>query len=229
MMKKSNYNSRFLFIDLLRGVTIILMIFFHLNFDLSYFQMTKIDILHDKFWFLLPRIIVFLFLFTVGMSLKVAHNDKIHWQPFVRRLVKIIFFALIISVFTYAFFHENWIYFGTLHAIALISVLSLPFLRYPRLGLAIAIVLFTTSIILKIDIPWFSLPHQSWDYIEPFPWLGASLLGMFAAHVGMHQTPIHENKLTIALSNLGRRSLVVYLLHQPILFSLVAIVHQIIT
>ena len=164
-MKTEKFKSRSQFIDVLRGFTIILMIFFHFCFDLYNFGFLKIDIIHEPFWYALPRFIVFLFLLAVGMSLTLTHEDKMNWRPFWKRFLKISAFALLISVVTYILFPENWIYFGTLHAIALISVLSLPFLKKPNLSLAIALLLFVPSIFFNKNIPWFSMPHESWDYI----------------------------------------------------------------
>lgn len=217
-MKTEKYNSRSKLVDVIRGFTIILMIFFHFSFDLNNFGFINVDIIRDPFWYALPRLIVFLFLFAVGMSLSLAHKDKIHWRPFWRRFFKILGFALLISVVTYFMFPENWIYFGTLHAIATISLLSLPFLKRPKLSLVVALLLFIPSIMFDKNIPWMTLPHQSWDYIAPFPWLGASLLGIFAVHKGLHLYSVPENKLVKSLNYLGRHSLTIYLTHQPILF-----------
>ena len=217
-MKSAKFNSRSHVIDAIRGLTIILMIIFHFSFDLSNFGFLKIDIIHEPFWYAFPRLIVFLFLFAVGISLTLAHNDKIHWKPFWKRFLKISAFAALISAVTYIMFPENWIYFGTLHAIALISIMSLPFIKRPNLSLVVALLLFIPSIFFDKNIPWFLMPHQSWDYIAPFPWIGASLLGIFAAHKGIHLIPITENRLVRSLNYLGRNSLFIYLVHQPILF-----------
>lgn len=215
--------SRSLLIDALRGFTIILMIFFHFSFDLQNFGFIHIDILHAPFWYFLPRLIVFLFLFAVGMSLTLAHAEQIHWKPFWKRLLKIAFFAVLISVVTYILFPDNWIYFGTLHAIALISIMTLPFLKRPKLSLLLALSLFLPSMILDKNLPWFSLPHQSWDYIAPFPWVGASLLGVFAVHRGLHRLSLPYNAFVKSLNYLGKHSLFIYLIHQPILFGSVYI------
>jgi uncharacterized membrane protein len=217
-MKIAKFNSRSRVIDAIRGLTIILMIFFHFSFDLYNFGFLKTDIIHEPFWYALPRVIVFLFIFAVGMSLTLAHQDKINWRPFWKRFLKISAFALLISLVTYNLFPDNWIYFGTLHAIALISVMSLPFLKKPKLSLLLALLLFIPSIFFDKNIPWFSLPHQSWDYIEPFPWVGASLLGVFAVHKKLHLQSIPDNRLVRSLNFLGKHSLFIYLVHQPILF-----------
>lgn len=220
-MKTAKFNSRSQFIDAVRGFTIILMIFFHLCFDLNNFGFLNLEIIHAPFWYALPRLIVFLFLFAAGMSLALAHQDQIHWKPFWRRFLKIGAFALLISVTTFFIFPDNWIYFGTLHAIALISLFSLPFLARPKLSLIFALLLFIPSIFFDKNLPWIQLAHQSWDYIAPFPWMGASLLGIFAVHKNVHSFKLSDSSLVKSMNYLGKHSLFIYLIHQPILFGFI--------
>lgn len=226
-MNNLNDKSRYPIIDFIRGFTIILMIFFHASFDLNHFGFIHVDIIHGKFWYFLPRLIVFLFFFAVGMSLKVVHGEKIRWKHFNQRLIKLIFFALLISVVTYFLFPDNWIYFGTLHSIALCSILSLPFLKHEKLALIVALALFIPSIFFDYNLPFFELPFSSFDYISPFPWVGAPLLGIFAVKKNFHLKTIPEHKLTKYLNYLGKNSLVIYLIHQPILFGIIALIFKI--
>ncbi|MBP9681978.1 MAG: DUF1624 domain-containing protein [Bacteriovorax sp.] len=228
-MKTKKFNSRSTILDEIRGFTILLMIFFHFCFDLNNFGFISIDIMRAPFWYALPRLIVFLFLFAVGMSLTLAHGEKIHWSAFNKRFGKIGALALLISIVTYILFPLNWIYFGTLHAIAIISLMLLPFLKFPKLSLGIALLLFIPSVFWDKNIPWFSLPHESWDYIAPFPWIGAGLLGIFATHKGWHLLKLpEENRIVRSLNYLGKHSLLIYLIHQPILFGLTALCRSLI-
>ena len=226
-MKSLNDKSRFPIVDFIRGFTIILMIFFHFSFDLNYFQFINVDILRGHFWYFLPRLIVFLFFFAVGMSLKIAHPTQIHWPNFNKRLGKLLFFSLLISIVTRIIFPENWIYFGTLHSIALCSILVLPFLNFPKTALITALALFIPSMIWDYNLPFIELPIQSFDYISPFPWVGAPLLGIFAVDHGFHRINIPENIFFKSLNYLGKHSLIIYLLHQPLLFGLVALIFKI--
>lgn len=223
-MNTIKQKSRFLFIDVLRGFTVILMIIFHFAFDLDYYGLVNIDIINHPFWYFFPRLIVFLFLLATGMSLKLVHHEGIQVVPFLRRLLLIVFWAAVISVATYFFFPDNWIYFGTLHAIAVISCLTLPFLHLPRLCILIALALFIPSIFFDRTLPWFELPLSSWDYISPFPWLGASLLGIFAVHNRLHHYNLKETWTVKFLKFLGTHSLFIYLIHQPILFGLLGLI-----
>jgi uncharacterized membrane protein len=218
-------DNRYLFLDLLRGFTVVLMFVFHFTFDLNHFEIIKIDMIASPFWYFLPRLIVFLFLFSSGMGLFIAHSKKIKWKAFNKRLLLISFWALVISVVTYYLYPDNWIYFGTLHAIAVISIVTLFFLNRPNISLGIALILFIPSIFFDYNLPWPDLPHSSWDYISPFPWMGASLLGVFAAHHGFfkwgEKLKGRHSKLIKSLNFLGQHSLIIYLIHQPVFFALI--------
>lgn len=218
---KTDKNTRSLLLDCIRGFTVILMIYFHFNFDLNFFGLQNIDIIHAPFWYALPRLIVFLFFFAVGSSLYFAHHKKINWNSLLKRQGILLLWSIAISAITYILYPENWIYFGTLHSIFTITFMSLPFLKFPKVSLLVAISLFLPSIIWDKTIPWIQLPHSSWDYISPFPWVGASLLGIFAASVGVYKLQIPSTKSTRALSYLGRHSLFIYITHQPILFGII--------
>jgi uncharacterized membrane protein len=217
-MNSNNDTFRFIFIDVLRGFTIILMIFFHFSFDLNLLGFIKVDIIHHPFWHFLPRLIVFLFFLAVGMSLALVHQDQIKWTSFLKRFIKLVFLAGLISLVTYFMFPENWIYFGTLHSIAIVSFLSLPFLKFPKTSLFVALMLFLPSMIWDKNLPWFEMVHPSFDYISPFPWVGACLLGIYAVSKNIHKFYCNQNsKIIKSLNFLGRHSLLIYLIHQPIL------------
>lgn len=204
------------------------MIYFHFSFDLNLLGFIHVDIINQPFWYFLPRLIVFLFFFAVGMSLTLAHRKQIKWNPFLKRLLKLVIFAGLISIVTYFVFPENWIYFGTLHSIAVISIMSLPFLKYPKTSLAIALLLFFPSIFLNKNLPWFEMAHPSFDYISPFPWVGASLMGIFSVSKNLHKIYCDPNNSLIkSLNFLGTHSLLIYLIHQPILLGLLYVIKSI--
>ena len=225
--QNSSSSERSLFLDTLRGFTVVLMIIFHFSFDLDHFGFVTFDIVHAPFWYFFPRLIVFLFLFAVGIALTLAHKNGIRWKPFGKRLLLLIFWAMVISAVTYYAFPDSWIYFGTLHAIAVVSVMSLPFLKRPTEAMIVGLCLFIPSIVYDQTLPWIQLPHSSWDYISPFPWVGASLLGIFAAHKGIHRLDFPNNKLVKSLNYLGKHSLFIYLIHQPILFGILMLVMKV--
>ena len=215
-------HNRWIIIDLIRGLAVLLMIIFHFSYDLKLFGHVKIDFQNDLEWWVFPRIIVFLFLFAMGLAMPITNNKPNFRNLFLKRLGKISTLALIISLGTYFIFPKRWIYFGTLHCIAVCSILAVPFLKRPIISLTVSILMLLPVFIFKFTYPWFSMEHQSMDYIPAIPWIAIVLLGIFSFHYNFHQIiHIKRNFLTNILEFLGKHSLKIYLIHQPILFGLV--------
>ena len=204
--------KRYPFIDQLRGLAVLLMIIFHTLYNLNLFS--HISIQRGFFWMIFPNIIVTLFMLTVGISLTLAHYPDIRPRPLMVRLLKISLGAALISLSTWLLFPHRWIYFGTLHNIVVCSLMALPFLRFPRIALGVGILL------PFLPLSWFHLPHPSMDYIPPFPWLAPTLWGIFLFHFRNGAfLKIHLSHGS-PLNFWGRNALLIYLIHQPLLYGL---------
>jgi uncharacterized membrane protein len=212
--------KRFPFIDFIRGFAVILMVYFHLAYDLTMFHYTDIDFLKDPFWFWLPRFIVFLFLLSVGVSIGLAHKNKLHVRAYLLRLAKIGTGAILISIGSYYAFPKNWIYFGTLHCIFFVTILVTPLRKHPVISLILAITILGLDLTLYA-IPFWEMRHPSLDYIPLFPWISVSLLGIFAYKIGIHKINLPCNVFVNFVNKLGRHAFKIYILHQPILYGLV--------
>lgn len=213
--------KRFPLIDQIRGFAIVLMIIFHFFYDLKVFGYNNINFSKDFFWFELPRVIVFLFLFTMGLSLPLVHEKAINWKKFWPRWIKIALGALVISIYTYFMFRRTWVYFGTLHCIALASLVSLPFIRIPRISAILGSIMLLLHLFFQITIPWFSLSHPSMDYIPLFPWIGCVFLGFGVWSYRLHELNPFKSPIFKPLEKMGQHSLAIYMIHQPILYGLV--------
>lgn len=222
--------KRYPIIDHFRGFAILLMIIFHFAYDLNLFQFVDIDFQFNFFWFWLPRLIVFLFLFSMGLSLPIVHHPEFKPKIFLKRLLFISFWAIVISITTYFLFPNSWIYFGTLHCIALTSILSIPFISRKNLSIICCLLIFLPFLIFDKTIPWILLSHASMDYIPPFPWFSCVLLGIYCYHQNIislekyDQFPILTHFFAF-LSFLGKHPLKIYILHQPILFGTVKLAY----
>ncbi len=221
---QDNKVSRFSFLDQLRGFAVLLMIIFHFSYDLMLFKYVAIDFSKDLFWWCFPRVIVFLFLFSMGISLRLAHFPQVNKKKLIIRTLQIALLASMISISTYFLFPSRWVYFGTLHCIALCLILMVPFLRHPRVSFVLALLLIIPSL-FGFSIPWFRMQHLSMDYIPLFPWIGVGLLGVAAHHLNLHKTKSIPGKPGRLLNFLGKHSLVIYMIHQPILFSFVYVMN----
>ena len=223
-------NARYPIIDLMRFTAIALMVFFHFFYDLDQFRFVDINFRRDIFWSQLPIVIITLFMLCVGMGLALNHQGGIRWRRVARRFVQLAFWAALISLVTYLAFPKRWIYFGTLHCIAFSSVLALPLLRYPRMALAIGLVMQVCYWGLKLRFPSLSkyLGIVSMDYIPLHPWLGVVLIGIFLHSCQFHRWQGHYT-LPRWVTWASRYSLRIYLFHQIFLYGLVFSVHKLLS
>lgn len=227
---------RYQTIDILRGIAIALMVYFHFNWDLWHFGHADFDFYRDPFWLNLRIIIVSLFLLLVGISLVLASRGGMSWPRYFRRLGLLVFFALAITVVSHVRDPQRGIVFGILHFIAFASVAALPFVERPRLALGLGIGLIVLD--QAFSHPLFNQPWLHWiglmthkpfteDDVPVIPWLGVVLVGIFLGH-GLLRWPLlaplgawqRSDPLSRSLALAGRHSLATYVLHQPLLFGL---------
>lgn len=223
--------QRILAVDAGRGVAVLLMVAYHFCFDLNYFRLAHFDFHHGAFWLAARGSIVTLFLLLVGVSLHLASIGGLNRAAYLRRLAWLVTCAGMVSATSYVMFPSSWIYFGVLHFIALASVLGLLFTRLHYLNLLLGAAI--TAAGLTLNHPWFDHAQLNWigfvthkpiteDYVPFFPWFGVVLLGMFAGAVltGRTGRPLRNWRGLPGgdlLGWLGRHSLAVYMLHQPLL------------
>jgi uncharacterized membrane protein len=227
---------RYALVDIARGVAIIAMAIYHLCWDLSYFRFIAADVGYDPQWVLIARTILSVFLFLVGVGLVLGHGEAIRWRAFWRRWIFVLGGALLITIATWFAFPQSFVYFGVLHAIALFSFLGLPFLRAP-IWLTAAVAAVVIALPFFYSDPLFNEKAWSWlgfwqvppptnDLVPVFPSFGAVLLGIAAMRLLM-TSPLRARLATVqptnrparALAWLGRWSLLIYLLHQPVLLA----------
>ena len=212
--------------DLLRGVAIILMVIFHLCFDLNYFRFIDIDIYRGIEWKAFRIVIVSLFLGLMGASLVFAYQKGINKQKFLKRLALLSGAAALITAATIFVFPKSWIYFGVIHFAALATLAGAWFVRMPTLSLVLGIAIVVLYQMDFLSTHWLyeslkeplHLPHRTEDIVRFFPWFGAVLIGIFFGHHRFFGLKLPDMNLTRQIAFLGRHSLLIYLIHQPILF-----------
>ena len=225
---------RLVLIDALRGTAITAMVVYHFAWDLSYYELIAVDVTTHPAWVLFQRLILSTFLALVGVSLVLGHGGRVRWPAFWRRLGIIAAAALAVTLGTYWMFPAYFVFFGILHAIALFSLMALPFLRLNRWPVLLAVAVFIVPPLL-FSAPQFAAKPLAWigfwstlpettDIVPIFPWFGIVLLGIFGARL-LLPSPLGiwlsrwqaRTPLTRGLAVLGRWSLLIYLVHQPIL------------
>ena len=223
---------RYFQLDFIRGIAIVMMIIFHISFDLNNFHFISIDIYnhHSRSWFYFHILILTIFILSVGISLVLANQHKINVQKVLKRFYTLSLASVAISIASYITFPNSWIYFGVIHFITIASILLLPFIKFPKLSLIIGIciiILFNINIInmhwlFQYSASFLHLPHYTEDLVSFTPWLGVALIGIFLGAKKLFIFTLKENIFTTKIAFLGKHSLVIYILHQPIFFGLIA-------
>lgn len=212
-------------VDFVRGIALILMVLFHLLFDMREFF--GLDVAYDKgIYYFIGKTAGILFILISAVSCTFSRSNN-------KRAVKILLLALLVSVISHLYNFDYGIKFGILHFLAL-SILLYPIFKEFR---AVSLIVIGTLVIIMgnyLDyVPVthnylfiFNLTANSWvsgDYYPLFPWFGVFLYGMAIGKM------LYRNRKSLfskapqgnIINYLGRHTLSVYLLHQPLLIALI--------
>jgi len=237
MPRKPVTSGRFDAVDIVRGLAIAGVVLFHIVWDLEFAGFIS-GVARHPVWLLFGRCLAGGFMLLVGVSLVLAHRSGFRTRPFLKRLVLIALAAAAISAVTWFAFPKSFVYFGILHAIAATSLIGLCFIRAPAwasaaAGIAVFALPFVTSSEI-FDTRWLAwigfashVPPSN-DFVPIFPWSGLTLIGMamtawmLRGGGGERLARVRsDGTLAKGLAWMGRKSLLIYLLHQPILLAII--------
>ncbi len=223
-------------LDALRGLAIVAMVIYHFCFDLQYFHVTRWDFYHDPLWLNARTAILSSFLLIAGVSMVLAERGGSAPVRFWRHVGVIAGCAAAVSIASFALFPQSWISFGVLHAIAVSLVLALPLVRRPLLALIVGVCAIAAGNLLSnafFDsratnwLGFVTAKPQTEDYVPLFPWTGVLLVGIAAGHA-LARAGFRPIDFAGAwprwMAWLGRHSLAVYMLHQPLLIGILFLV-----
>ena len=230
----SDVGERLIWLDLCRSIALLAMIVFHFTRDLELFGLLPHGTSAIGGWAIFARMIAGSFIFLSGVSLVVAHSADFNPRNWARRIALISGAALLVTVTTYVAFPGQYIYFGILHCIAACSVVGTIIIRAPAsLLCAFAVFILVADSVWHTGIlrsPWLAwtgltvATRPSLDFLPIIPWFAPFLVGMAFAKV----LPVTTHDLTIRskvaaqyATLLGRHSLAVYLIHQPVLLGII--------
>ena len=216
---------RYVEVDFFRGVALIMMLISNFVTDLQYFAGYN-DF--ERFWRSFALLTASMFVFISGVSIWLSHF-RWNYTKFFKRFAKLFGLGLVITIFTKLFLEEGTIYFGILHFLGVASLLVIPFLRFGEKNVLIAPIFFAGKFFVEsinsenllllplgITPPYFF----TFDYFPIFPWFGVFLLGVGTASIiypdGGRRFEFSLPKAFRSVAFLGRHTLKIYLLHQPI-------------
>jgi uncharacterized membrane protein len=228
-------------VDAARGVAILMMVLYHLVYDLDTFGGFGIGST-TGFWGRFADATAFAFVFLAGVSLAISRSRVEStlrgWDLFgkyLRRGLRILGYAMALTAVSWSL-GMGIIAFGILHLIGVSIILAYPFLQLRLPNLILGLSLAATGWYMRAqnvssESPWLlpfgvvpenlSMP----DYRPLLPWFGVVLLGLFVGNVlyrGGKRVSRTSGTPSFAgpLAFLGRNSLFIYLVHQPVMVAL---------
>lgn len=222
--------QRYIELDLLRTVAILGMIAYHTAYDLQMFYGWNIDVFSST-WKIIQLATASLFLLLVGVTSSFSNRHPL------QRFLRIGSAALLVSVVTYVIDSETYVRFGVLHLISVAAIL-IPIIiwscgRAIGTSLSQSIVILMVSITLIAASPWIASFHSNTylllpigitysgfmtvDYFPLIPWFGIILIGNV---LGLHWTQWMHKVEHSLFSWPGKHSLLLYLIHQPIIMGI---------
>lgn len=226
----SEIKTRWQFMDALRGLAVCLMVIHHLLYDLYYFGFAPYEIFSNPLFDCLHYLFLGVFILLSGISSRFSHNNC-------ARGLKLVVCAALVTLVTWLIGAPAW--FGVMHFLAVAILLycvvrklldRLPF----SAGVYVSGILFCLSWLfirytqLDWKILWIFgkdsvLNIYSADYVPLFPWLFVFCFGTVLGAAMRKRTPPKpvDNCVVRFLSAVGQHSLIIYMLHQVVLYGAV--------
>ena len=218
------------------------MVVFHSIFNLRVFFGIKSINYYQGFWFYESRISAIIFIALVGVVSAIIcqrKTFKIASQKNAYRGLRLIALGLLITLITFLLERENTIWFGILHFLGLSTLISIPLCRYKRLNVLLAIILFIGYFPIKnlytenyFGVIFGIMPPDfaSYDHYSLIPWLGFVLIGIALGNwiYANNKSPVKRQPSPPekGLAVIGKYSLWIYLIHQPILLTMMWLYFQ---
>ena len=227
-------------LDFLRGISVFAMIVYHFFWDLGYFKFIELENITRGLPLLFAQCIGASFIIISGVSLRLASYSNNFITKFLKRLLVLVLICFAITSITFFIDKKSFIFFGILHFLVACSLLGLLLLKVKNNNFLF--IIFFCSLVVGTSEITFDLPSQlSWlglnseipitnDFYPLFPWVSFYFFGLWVSKP-LQKYLMHRNRsyghnypkfviIYSGLQFLGRNSLTIYILHQPIFFSL---------
>ena len=252
---KKNDSKRAYELDFLRGIAIVMMVFMHFSYDVRYeFGVNTFRYLEaDYFWTFIHPIITGLFVSISGVCCTMSRSNFKRGARLLGIALLFTFTTLFIYEFMGI---DVLIIFNVLHVLALSTLVYALFVFIEKktkinyMGMTLIIGLigiyimlinnelsnydYVTSnlMLLPIGIKINGTPSMG-DYMPLVPWMGVFLLGaVIGRSCYKDKKTLFPNpkavlrKITEPFEFLGRHSLLIYLVHQPVIYGILYVIFK---
>ena len=231
---------RLFLLDITRGICVLAMVAYHFCWDLGYFGFIDLRLITQGFGLFIAQLIGLSFITIAGISSRILSLSDSFKQKILKRFFKLVFISAVISAATFILNRNSFIFFGILHFLSVCSLISL-ILIYVKSSFHLFLI-FLCAAIISISGITFNLPIMlSWlgfnkdipitnDFYPLFPWITFYFFGFWFGKIIYEKLSKKENGFSMPIDGInmllkffeymGQKALIIYILHQPILFSL---------
>ncbi len=234
-------------LDFIRGISIISMFLYHTCWDLSFMYDIKILQSMGVYAYIWQQSICITFIMLSGFCFSLSKNS-------LKRGIIVFIAGGIVTAVTLVFMKQNAVVFGILTFIGVAMIIcslgsKLLSRLNPAFSLSLSLLLFMVTRgvnkgylgfygVKLLSIPRFfykniftsflGFPDSSFsstDYFSLFPWLFLFLSGYFLFMLFKKKgIKIPKGKNIPVINFIGRHSLIIYLLHQPIIYGVLSLI-----
>lgn len=237
--------NRYVYLDSLRGLTLISMILYHTIWDLVYITGIELDWFRTDAAYIWQQSICWTFILLAGFVWSMGRRKG-------KRGCIVVAAGILVMLVTWIFLPEQRIIFGVLTLLGTCMLLMIPLEKGMRkipetVGFLLSVLLFllTKNInsgylgigginLAALPKSWYDGGYimtflgftdkdfYSTDYFSLFPWMFLFLAGYFLYRIALRRGVLDQAALNRMgnkpLAYLGKHSLLIYLLHQPIIY-----------
>ena len=239
-------------IDILKGIAVICMVIFHFFYFPNKYGFKEIE--YDTSTLnTIAKIAQFIFIGSVGINLvlskEASKNKNETKQEYIKknikRVLKLVFLAGMMSLFTYFIFGDNFVKFGILHFIAFASLTLFYIVDDLKIVYTLLIVAILVYYLIRKQSTVFNIVPEklafisgfynsrfnSFDHFSIFPWIIVVLIGVLIGHCIKGKKPelpqkIKENFIVSSLGKTGKKSLEIYTIHWIVLYVIYCIIYS---
>lgn len=235
--QSSGISNRFHLIDSIRGITLVSMVLYHASWDAIFLLGKNWDWYTGEPGFVWQQSICWTFILLSGFCVPFSHSTR----SLLKRGLLVSFCGLLVTAVTLIALPEDRVVFGVLTFLGAAMLIMVP-LRQVHIpawpGLLVSAALFVLTrhinegILCGLPLPrglyhgyfatflGFQDPYFfSTDYFSLFPWFFLFLCGYFLNRIlsAALEGPVFRTRIR-PFDFLGRHSLFIYLIHQPVLY-----------
>ena len=230
-MSDTPQKQRYHILDAYRGLCVLVMVIYHGAFDLTINGFIPLYVMVNPLISLLQTVFAGSFVLMSGATCRFSRSN-------LKKTIILALCAAAVSAVTYLFARDMFVSFGILHLLAgctlIYHIVCRLFEKCENIAAPLCLALFLILYFIfpiVIETPGLAfagfptLAYESGDYYPLLPWIFLFFFGAFVGGVikSNRMPPFFYRFRFPLFEKIGRFSLIIYLIHQPLIYGAVTI------